>query len=238
MLTVDLDRLDVGRGDWLLDAGCGGGRHCFGALDRGAHTIGLDLDTAALGIARAGIHERRGNASAKLSGGVLRADTFQLPFPDGRFDRVICSEVMEHVHAPAAALRELVRVLRPGGRIAVTVPTAPTEQLYLRLTRDYFESPGGHIRIFRPRELAVALARAGVRVEGASFAHALHSPYWALRCLLGLEDETPGPTRAYRRFLLHATFSPVWRRVEHALDFVLPKSLVLYGTRTATGLTP
>jgi SAM-dependent methyltransferase len=233
MLTVDLDRLGIRPGDWLLDAGCGGGRHCFGALDRGAHAIGLDLDTDALRIARAGIHERRGNAPRKLSGGVLRGDVFRLPFPDARFDRVICSEVMEHVHRPEDALRELVRVLAPGGRIAVTVPTATTEHLYLRLTRDYFESPGGHIRIFRPRELARALARAGVHVEGAGFAHALHSPYWALRCLLGLDDETPGPTRAYRRFLLHATFSPFWRR---ALDLVWPKSLVLYGTRTAAGV--
>jgi SAM-dependent methyltransferase len=235
MLTVDLDRLGVGPGDWLLDAGCGGGRHCFGALDRGAHAVGLDLDVESLRVARAGIHERRGSARDKLSGGVLRGDVFRLPFPDARFDRVICSEVMEHVHEPAAALGELVRVLRPGGRLAVTVPTATTEHLYLRLTRAYFESPGGHIRIFRPRELARAMARAGLRVESAGFAHALHSPYWALRCVLGLDDESPGPTRAYRRFLLHASLSPVWRRVERALDFVWPKSLVLYGTRVARG---
>jgi SAM-dependent methyltransferase len=235
VLTVDLDRLGLEPGDWLLDAGCGGGRHCFGALDRGAHVIGLDLDVPSLRIARAGIHERRGNAPAKLSGGVLQGDVFRLPFRGGRFDRVICSEVMEHVHDYPAALRELVRVLRPGGTLGVTVPTAITEKLYLLLTRDYFESPGGHIRIFRPRDLALAMARCGLRVDGVGFAHALHSPYWALRSVLGLEDESPGPTRAYRRFLLHASFSRPWRAAERALDWVLPKSLVLYGTRTHSG---
>jgi SAM-dependent methyltransferase len=236
VLTVDLDRLGLEPGDWLLDAGCGGGRHCFGALDRGAHVIGLDLDVPSLRIARAGIHERRGNAPAKLSGGVLQGDVFRLPFRGGRFDRVICSEVMEHVHDYPAAVRELVRVLRPGGTIGITIPTATTEWLYLALSRLYFESPGGHIRVFRPRDLARAMGRAGLRVYHAGFAHALHSPYWAVRALLGLDDETPGPTRSFRRFLLLATASRVWSRVEHALDWIWPKSLVLYGVREARGL--
>jgi SAM-dependent methyltransferase len=167
---------------------------------------------------------------------VLPGDVFRLPFPDGRFDRVICSEVMEHVHDYPAALRELARVLRPGGSAAVTIPTAITEHLYLHLTREYFESPGGHIRIFRPRELAAAMGRAGFAVQGVGFAHALHSPYWALRAVLGLHDESPGLTRAYRLFLMKASFSPLWRRVEHALDALFPKSLVLYGRRVAKGI--
>ena len=68
------------------------------------------------------------------------------------------------------------------------------------------------------------------------FAHALHSPYWVLRSVLGLHDETPGPTRAYRRFLMRASLSPFWMRVERWLNWIWPKSLVLYGTRTATGV--
>lgn len=231
MLTVDLERLELRTGDWLLDAGCGGGRHCFGALERGASVIGLDLDLAALRIARAGIQERKASAG----GGVLRGDVFALPFADGRFDRVICSEVMEHVHDYRAAIRELVRVTRPGGTIAITIPTAPSEHLYLRLGRDYFESPGGHIRIFSPRKLARALGAAGVRVTGVGFAHALHTPYWTLRGALGLHDERRAPVRAYRAFLLRASLSPIWIRIERALDWIFPKSLVMYGRRVASG---
>jgi SAM-dependent methyltransferase len=234
MLTVDLERLDVRAGHWLLDAGCGGGRHCFGAQSRGAHVIGLDLDREALRIAQLGIAQRK--TEGACGGGVLCGDVFRLPFPDGRFDRVICAEVMEHVHDYEGALRELARVLRPGGRMAVTIPTAITEHVYLHLTREYFESPGGHIRIFAPRTLAAAMGRAGVRVERVGFAHSLHSPYWALRSALGLHDETPGPTRAYRIFLMKASLSPIWTRVERWLDWIWPKSLVLYGTRAATGI--
>jgi len=234
VLTVDLDRLGVASGDWLLDAGCGGGRHCFGAIDRGANVVGLDLDPEGLQIARAGILDRQRNGQ-KAAGGVLQGDVFSLPFPDGRFDRVVCSEVMEHVHDYRGAIRELTRVLRPGGTMGITIPTASSEHLYLRLTRDYFESPGGHIRIFRPRQLAHAMADQGLRVEGAGFAHALHTPYWALRSALGLHDETPGPVRAYRRFLMHASMAPAWMRLERWLDWVCPKSLILYGTRVAAG---
>jgi SAM-dependent methyltransferase len=232
VLTVDLERLGLRPGDWLLDAGCGGGRHCFGALSRGARVAGLDLDRDSLRLALAGIEQRRTGPGA----GVLQGDVFHLPFEDGRFDRVICSEVMEHVHDYGAAVRELVRVLRPGGTIGITIPTATTEWLYLLLSRLYFESPGGHIRVFRPRDLARAMGRAGLRVYHAGFAHSLHSPYWAVRALLGLDDETPGPTRSFRRFLLLATTSRFWSRVERALDRVWPKSLILYGVREARGL--
>ena len=117
MLTVDLERLGLRAGDWLLDAGCGGGRHAFGALDRGANVVGLDLDMEGLQLARAGVNERRGQATEKLHGGVLQGDVFRLPFPDGSFDRIVCSEVMEHVHDYAAAIRELVRVVRLGGTV-------------------------------------------------------------------------------------------------------------------------
>jgi SAM-dependent methyltransferase len=235
VLTVDLDRLGLERGDWLLDAGCGGGRHCFGALDRGVSSVGLDLDVPSLRIARAGIHERRARAGESLHGGVLQGDVFHLPFRDGAFDRVICSEVMEHVHDYGAAARELARVLRPGGTLGVTIPTAITEWLYLAATRRYFESPGGHIRVFRPRDLARALARAGLRVDGVGFAHAFHSPYWLVRAVIGLDDERAAPTRAFRAFLVRAAFSRRWSQVERLFDWVWPKSLVLYGTRVATG---
>jgi ubiquinone/menaquinone biosynthesis C-methylase UbiE len=237
VLTVDLDRLGVRAGDRVLDAGSGGGRHCLGALERGARVVALDLDLEGLRVARAGMAERssaRGSGTAG-QGAVVRGDVLRLPFPDRSFDSVICAEVMEHVHLYPGALRELARILRAGGRIAVTIPTATTEHLYLRLSREYFESPGGHIRIFRPRELSRSMSRAGFRVEGVGFAHALHSPYWALRCVLGLHDESPTLTRAYRRFLLRASLSPLWRGVERVLDFVWPKSLVLYGTRVAAG---
>jgi SAM-dependent methyltransferase len=164
---------------------------------------------------------------------MLHGNTFRLPFRDASFDRVICSEVMEHVHDYAAVCRELARVTRPGGRVAVTIPTATSEQIYLRLGDQYFESPGGHIRIFRPRDLSHALGRAGLRTTGIGFAHAFHTPYWALRSVIGLGNADANPlVRAYRVFLLRATMSPAMDRIEKWLNFICPKSVVLYAEKT------
>ncbi len=230
LLTVDLRRLEVRPGDRLLDVGCGEGRHCFGALERGARVVGLDLDAEALGRSARALRARARELDG--FGILLRGDAFRLPFPDACFDRVICSEVMEHVHDYRAAARELARVTRPGGSVAVTVPTATSEQLYLRLGDDYFESSGGHIRIFRPRELAAALAAAGLRPRDVGFAHALHTPYWVLRSAVGLARAEEHPlVRAYRTFLIRATTSRLLQRVERVLDRVFPKSLVLYARR-------
>ena len=232
LLTVDLERLDVRSGEWLLDAGCGEGRHCFGALERGARVVGIDLDRDAL---RAGARPLagRGRELGRL-GAMLQADAFRLPFRPESFDRVICAEVMEHVHDFRGAARELARVTRPGGRVAVTIPTATSEHLYLRLGDDYFESPGGHIRIFRPRELARGLAAAGLYTTGVGFAHALHTPYWVLRSAMGLPraDESSW-VQGYRLFLIRAVGSRLLTRVERLLNHVCPKSLILYATKLA-----
>jgi len=231
LLTVDLERLRVGPGDWLLDAGCGEGRHCFGALERGAHVVGLDLDRESLRLPRGALASRAAERGAV--GALLQGNTFQLPFPSGRFDRVICAEVMEHVHDFRAAARELARVTRPGGRLAITIPTATSEHLYLRLGDDYFESPGGHIRIFRPRQLARGLAAAGLVTEGVGFAHALHTPYWVLRSIVGLPRADGNRwVRAYRLGLIRATGSRLLDGLEkRVLNYICPKSRVLYAEK-------
>src|SRR4029453_9084790 len=104
----------------------------------------------------------------------------------------------------------LARVVRPGGSAAVTVPTATSEHLYLRLGDDYFESPGGHIRIFRPRDLAAALRDAGLVPTGVGFAHGFHTFYWALRSAVGLPVSDANRLRQlYRLFLIKAPTRPL-----------------------------
>jgi SAM-dependent methyltransferase len=232
LLTVDLARLELRPGELVLDAGCGEGRHCFGALERGARVIGLDLDRDSL---QRSVSRLRGRArELRTQGEMVHGDAFRLPFRDACFDKVICSEVMEHVHDYRGAARELARVTKPGGLLAVTIPTATSERLYLRTGDDYFESPGGHIRIFRPRELARGLAAAGFATRGIGFAHALHTPYWVLRGVAGLPraDESRS-VRAYRHFLIRATTSPFLARLEGLLNYCFPKSLILYAQKRA-----
>ena len=124
MLTVDYDLLDVRPGMRVLDLGCGEGRHAFEAYRRGADVLAVDwgqheVATTAQWL---GAIAAAGEAPAGARAAVARGDLRALPVPDASVDRVIASEVLEHIVDDRTAIAEIARVLRPGGRVAVTVP--------------------------------------------------------------------------------------------------------------------
>jgi ubiquinone/menaquinone biosynthesis C-methylase UbiE len=167
----------------------------------------------------------------------VQGDALGLPFADGAFDRVIAAEVLEHIDDDTAALRELVRVLRPGGTMAVTVPSFGPERVCWALSDEYHAPfvPGGHVRIYRQRELRAKLTTAGLVPRFAHRAHALHSPYWWLRCAVGPTNDDHRAVATYRRFLeWDITTAPTATRwADRALNPVLGKSLVVYATKAA-----
>jgi SAM-dependent methyltransferase len=232
MLTVDRRRLDLRPGRRLLDLGCGTGRHSAEALRcPGILVVGADRQRADLAHARNRLrfHEYAG-ASAGGRWGLIAADAADLPFGRGRFDGVICSEVLEHVEDDRGAVRELARVLKPGGTLAVSVPRWLPESICWRLSTEYRSTPGGHRRIYRQAALVALLASAGLRLQGRAFAHALHSPYWWLKCLVGPSRRDSRAVNLYHRFLCWEMMRrPRWSRLlETLLDPLLGKSLVLY----------
>jgi SAM-dependent methyltransferase len=234
VLTVDFDRLGLTPGDRLLDLGCGAGRHAFEAHRRGAHVVALDRSEAETpGVAGLLAAMRaEGEAPTTALGTAITAEGLSLPFAGASFDRVVASEVLEHVADDAAVIAELARVLRPRGTLAVTVPRWFPEQVCWALADDYHAPavPGGHVRIYRAGQLAARLARSGLAVTGSHHAHALHTPYWWLRCLVGVGREEALPVRLYHRFLVwDITRGPrPVRLLERALNPVVGKSLVLY----------
>lgn len=235
MLTVDFDRLGLLPGERLLDLGSGGGRHAFEAMRRGARVTALDYSASDLKdvAAVAGAMIEAGEADIGRWSGVANADALDLPFPNAVFDRVIVSEVLEHIWDDERALVEIARVLRAGGRLAATVPTRWPERVSWALNHRYHDTPGGHVRIYRQHELELKMERAGFFLRGSHHAHAFHSPYWWLKAVYGLDNVEAAPVKRYHDFLcMLIEHNPQWARLtERALNPVLGKSLVLYGER-------
>lgn len=235
MLTVDLDLFGVEEGNRVLDMGCGGGRHAFAILRRGAHVVALDADAAALD----GVREMAAAMVAEGEvphGGALmciEGDALDLPFDDGAFDRIIAAEVLEHIPDDRGAIAELVRVLRRGGRIAVTVPANFPERVNWCLDSDYHDTPGGHVRIYSRAELEGRLRDAGLEVRGVRRAHALHSPYWWIRCAGGVRRDDRWLARHYHEVLVRQIMQdpPLLRRLDRALNPILGKSLIVYAVK-------
>jgi len=233
MLTVDFDRLGTPAGGRILDMGCGGGRHAFEAWRRGATVVAFDYSEAELKEVRGvlGGMLDAGELPHGERGGAVNGDALQLPFPDATFDGVIASEVLEHLWDDERAIAELVRVLKPGARMAVTVPTRWPERVCWALDYRYHDTPGGHVRIFRQHELEAKLEAAGVWLRGSHHAHALHSPYWWLQCATGVNRvDRHWTVRKYHDFLAWQIIKqPAWvNSLDRALNPVLGKSLVVY----------
>jgi hypothetical protein len=123
-------------------------------------------------------------------------------------------------------------VLRPGGRLAVTVPRYWPERVCWALSREYHDVPGGHVRIYKGDVLADRLRGAGLVPRGSHHAHALHSPYWWLNCAIGKESI---PSRLYHQVLVWDIMRKPWltRTAEQVLNPVLGKSLVMYADKPA-----
>jgi ubiquinone/menaquinone biosynthesis C-methylase UbiE len=165
---ASLEALELGPEDRLLDVGCGTGAASRAAAARAASVVGIDLAPEMIGRA----DELRGDLDN------LRfqiADAEDMPFGEGEFTAVLCSNSFHHYPDPTAAVREMVRVLSAKGRLVLgdacaDLATARVADRFLR----WFEP--GHVRLYRAAELGSFLQGAGLsdvrlrRLSGGAFA--------------------------------------------------------------------
>ena len=245
MLTVDFDRLGLKPGDRVIDMGCGAGRHAFEMYRRGADVVAFDQDADELAgvLELFGAMKEAGEVPVGAAADIKEGDALSLPFADGEFDRVVCSEVLEHIWDDVTAISELIRVLRPGGTMAITVPRWLPEVINWRLSPDYHHAAGGHIRIYTDHELVDKVTKGGrpndgtpgdaMIYEGKDHAHGLHAPYWWLKSAVGVENNDHALVKAYHQVLVWdimktPRYSAVTRLAEKVLNPLIGKSMVLY----------
>lgn len=242
MLTVDYRRLALQPDDRLLDIGCGFGRHSFETLLHGADVVSCDLALAELESVATTSRQyaEEGFFAQDLSHTQVQANARTLPFATGSFTKVIAAEVLEHVDDDTPIFAELHRVLTPGGTLVVTVPAYWPEKICWKISSDYHAPAvvGGHVRIYTKKHLRAKLCAAGFTPTESHRAHALHSPYWWLRCLVGINakvEDNP-VVRYYHKLLEWDITQAPWltRFSEKILNPVLGKSLVVYAQRSAS----
>jgi methionine biosynthesis protein MetW len=193
-------------GGRLLDVGCGRGAVASLLSARFDEVHGVDADDAALAKAA-----ERGVAVAQVD-----LDREPLPYEDGSFDAVVSLDVIEHVLDPAVFVRELARVLRPGGRLYLATPNVRFAG-YLRTlilkgrfpltSGDPRGWQGGHIHFFTNRDLEELLRESGfqdvVHHGSASASSQRTLRYRVLARLLGPRRE--------REFLMAGSFAEASR---------------------------
>ncbi|TWP36082.1 class I SAM-dependent methyltransferase [Leekyejoonella antrihumi] len=231
MITVDFDTFTIEPGMTVLDVGCGQGRHSFEAYRRGAHVTAFDMNETDLADVKSMFvaMDVEGQVPVDATADVRHGDARDMPFKTGSFDRVIASEILEHIHEDETAMQEIARVVKPGGLVAVTVPRWWPEQICWKLSDAYHEVEGGHVRIYQGSQLIERLERTGLEVIGQHHAHALHAPYWWLKCAVG-PDNNNFATRAYHRLLVWDMMKApaVTRLAERSLNPLIGKSFVVY----------
>ncbi len=231
MLTVDFNLIPINGGERVLDLGCGTGRHSWyvSKLDH-CSVYAVDYDLESLQKAKYMLGMMDADNETKGLWTVLQGNALTLPFSDKSFDKIVCSEVLEHVLDDDLAVKELFRVLKDDGELAVSVPTYLTETIFWKISEEYHTNPGGHIRIYKERQLVDLLTQNRFNVYAIRHKHAFHSVYWLLRCLFGVRKEKALIPAIYHKFLAWQIDkeSGLLNRVEAFFDRLFPKSVVVY----------
>tara|TARA_Y100000768_G_scaffold388245_1_gene383029 strand:+ start:2642 stop:3346 length:705 start_codon:yes stop_codon:yes gene_type:complete len=230
MLTFNLKKHELNQKGVMLDVGCGEGRHIFGIMQDYPlmKCIGLDMDKESLEKAEEGYEYFK--SISKAGAQFLKGSAYSLPFPDESIDLIVCSEVLEHLHEYNDAVKEIHRVLKPGGKFYASVPATWPEKICWKLSKEYQNQPGGHLRIFSQSGLISEIKESGFKFLSSEKFHSIHSPYWWLRCFFWNTQDKNFLVDLYKRMLeRHILKKPFFiNLLDKALNPIMGKSFSMY----------
>ena len=201
MLTFNLTKYELNESGIMLDVGCGEGRHIFGIMQEHPEMkcIGLDMDNDSLHKAEEGYEYFK--SISNVGAEFLKGSAYSLPFLDNSLDLIVCSEVLEHLHQYNDAVKEIHRVLKPGGKFYASVPASWPEKICWALSKDYQNQPGGHLRIFNQSGLVSEIEECGFKFLSSDRFHSIHAPYWWLRCFFWNTQDSNFVVNGYKKML-------------------------------------
>lgn len=224
-----LSGFDAPDGAQILDIGCGTVPHSIFFADRPVTITLADLLPEAVSESAA-----RVRAAGDATVHELVTDADPLPMADASVDRIIATEVLEHVASPQRFVSELVRVGRPGARYLISVPDWRSEELQMPFAApEHFQEPN-HIRVFQQGELEQLLTESGLTVTHVQYDGFFHSLWWFFFWIAAQPDITPpwhAVIESWMQTWLRLLDTDRGVELKRALDQALPKSVVVVATR-------
>ncbi len=232
--SIDPALLDIGPDDRVIDLGCGTGRHVLELCKSPTTILGADISRHDLRVGRYLLELMRRDGDVRARVHWLQTAGERLPFIDGAFDRVICTETLEHVDDDGVLARELARVLKPGGILAVSVPDEFSEKIFWKLSKNYRTHAGGHVRIYERNRIVALMREAGLRPYAVRYRHSLEALYWLSHVAFWSDWGKQGPiTRVFRKALdsQRSRESSIVTALDDIGNRILPKSIVVYSRK-------
>ena len=216
--------------DVVVDIGCGDGCISVFAANRKAKVIATDICPQSVEQTRGKLQK-----SPARDFEVHVSDSNPLPLDDNIATKIICREVLEHVDDPAAVMRELVRVGKPGASYLITVPDPRGESIQKKMAPPEYWAKPNHLRVFEREEFADLLESNGLEIEHRHYHGFYWSMWWVLFWAAGQElGEPEQPILHHWTSVWHELISkPESRHIKDALDEFMPKSQILIAKKAA-----
>lgn len=210
--------------DHVLDVGCGDGLCIHFCANQGAEVSLVDIDASKVNA----LHQKLQSTPARAVH-AMASDANPLPLATRTFDKIINTEVLEHVADPKQFLSELVRVGKPGALYLMAVPHSTSEGVQKELAPAIHFEPPNHIRIFTPESFTALVQDSGLVIERTINYGFFSAVFWAFFWTCDHDLNAP-------RHPLLQSWENTWKlmlemrdgpRIKKALDAVLPKSQVI-----------
>jgi SAM-dependent methyltransferase len=234
IVNIDFRRhFHLQEGERVLDLGCGNGRHTLEAARYPVRVVGLDFSPDDLKAAQYMYADLKRKGEVKGHADFIIGDAQNLPFKDGAFDKALCTEVFEHIPDDRRGIAEFERVAKAGAPVAVSVPNYWPETVFWTLSWEYWHTPGGHVRRYKPGAMWKILEQQNIDVQFQRNRHSSQAVYWFLRCLFGKDNENYLPVRVFFKLINwhHNRRIKLLEYVEATANLVIGKDMILYGRK-------
>lgn len=229
--NVDLGEFRVKKGGRVLDIGSAEGANSIGLRKAGYVVSALEIDP---NLVRA---FREDPETAGIE--IFLGDALKMPFKDASFDGAILLEVIEHIENTDDLLKEIYRVLVPGGKLCIAVPTSYTEKVFWRLHPGYAKN-ATHVKIFSRRQLTNSLSEAGFKVTRTIPRNLVPAISWLFHALFRSRSDHTGKILEHHWIdrvigIVFGAWSrlPLLKKLLGAAGRVIGKSWYFYCEKTA-----